>query len=153
MKKGFWRSDWFAGLTVSLVIIFLSNWGTFDGIERNAYDLGVRASVKTPSDKIAVIAIDDISIANIGRWPWPRDIQAEMHQILRKSGAKVIGQTTLFVDPQIDPGLGHIQDLLTFYASSSLSADLSKISNRLPSNLRNLENDLISLGEQLMQAE
>ncbi|MDH5735033.1 MAG: serine/threonine-protein kinase, partial [Gammaproteobacteria bacterium] len=54
---------------------------------------------------------------------------------------------------QIDPGLGHIQDLLTFYASSSLSADLSKISNRLPSNLRNLENDLISLGEQLMQAE
>ncbi|MCW8853218.1 MAG: serine/threonine-protein kinase [Gammaproteobacteria bacterium] len=153
MKKGIWRSDWFAGLTISLLIIFLSNWGTFDGIERNAYDLGVKATAKTPSDRIAVIAIDDVSIANIGRWPWPRDIQAEMHHILRKSGAKVIGQTTLFVDPQIDPGLHHIQDLLTFYASSTLSADLSKIKNRLPADLRKLEEDLASLGEQLMLAE
>ena len=87
MKKGIWGSDWFAGLTISLLIIFLGNLGYFDGIERSAYDFGVKASVKNPSDRIAVIAIDDMSIANIGRWPWPRDIQAEMHRILRKSGA------------------------------------------------------------------
>ncbi|MCW8956220.1 MAG: CHASE2 domain-containing protein [Gammaproteobacteria bacterium] len=150
---GLLRKDWFAGLAISLAIIFLGNLGTFDGIERSAYDYGVRYSSKIPSDKIAIIAIDDISIANIGRWPWPRDIQAEMHRILGQSGVKIIGQTTLFVDPQLDPGLSHIQQLLGFYGGSSLSTNLHGISKQLPTQSKNLENDLIKLGELLLLAE
>jgi serine/threonine-protein kinase len=38
-------------------------------LERNAYDLGVAATTRTASDRIAVIAIDDASLENIGRWP------------------------------------------------------------------------------------
>ena len=150
---GLLRKDWFAGLAISLIIIALGNLGTFDGIERSAYDYGVRYSSKTPNDKIAIIAIDDISIANIGRWPWSREIQAEMHRILGQSGAKIIGQTTLFVDPQIDPGLSHIQQLLGFYGGSSLSTNLHGISKQLPAESKNLENDLIKLGEMLLLAE
>ena len=40
--------------------------------------MGVRATTRAPSDRIAVIAIDDTSIANIGRWPWSRDVHARM---------------------------------------------------------------------------
>jgi len=122
MKQGLFRSDWFAGLAICLIIIVLGNWGTFDNIERSAYDLGVRYSSKTPTDKVAVVAIDNESIANIGRWPWPRDIHAKMHEILAEGGAKIIGQTTFFIEPQIDPGLKRIQDMMNFYANSSLSA-------------------------------
>lgn len=152
MKQGLLRSDWFAGLAVSILIIILGNWGTFDNIERSAYDFGVRSSSKVPSNKVAVIAIDDVSIANIGRWPWSRDIHAEMHRILTKGGAKVIGQTTFFIDPQIDPGLQHIHDLMEFYSSSSLSADISSVSG-LPTEATTLGKDLGVLGEKLMKAE
>ena len=114
MKQGLLKSDWFVGLAISCLIIILGNLGTFDSIERAAYDIGVRSSDKTPNNKVAVIAIDDVSIANIGRWPWPRNIHAEMHRILKKGGAKVVGQTTFFIEPQIDPGLKHIQDLMNF---------------------------------------
>ena len=46
-------------------------------------DLSVDFSkVTTPNDKVAVIAIDDQSIANLGRWPWPRAIHAKIVDIL-----------------------------------------------------------------------
>ena len=153
MKQGLLRSDWFVGLAISSLIIILGNIGSFDSIERAAYDFGVRSSVKSPNDKIAVIAIDDVSIANIGRWPWPRNIHAEMHNILKKGGAKIVGQTTFFIEPQIDPGLKHIQDLMKFYGRSSLSADISSAKNALPSGARNLQRDLGALGEKLLKAE
>ena len=73
MKKiQFWKADWFVGLLVVLLFLFSANGDLMQSLERKAYDLGVRASSHTPSDKIAVIAIDDQSIANLGRWPWPR---------------------------------------------------------------------------------
>jgi serine/threonine-protein kinase len=153
MKQGFLRSDWLAGLAISLAIIVSGNWGFFDNIERSAYDLGVRYSAKSPSDKVAVVAIDDVSIANIGRWPWPRDLHAKMHDILTQGGAKVIGQTTFFIEPQIDPGLRYIQELMQFYGSSSLSADLSSVRGQLPGRARKLPQDLGRLGEKLLRAE
>src|SRR6267378_2289186 len=83
-KASFWRKDWFLGLGVSLVLLVAS--GTqlqpIEGLERFAYDWGVRASARTPSDKISVIAIDKRSIDNIGRWPWSRDIHAKMIESL-----------------------------------------------------------------------
>ncbi|MCW9013971.1 MAG: serine/threonine-protein kinase [Gammaproteobacteria bacterium] len=153
MKQGFLRSDWFAGLAISLLVIFLGYIGSFDKLERAAYDYGVRSSAKVPSNKVAVISIDDVSIANIGRWPWSRDIHAEMHRILKKGGAKVIGQTTFFIDPQVDPGLKHIQNLLTYYATSSLSTDLTPLRTKFPRQITSLESDLAKLGEDLLQAE
>ncbi len=146
---GLLKKDWFAGLAISLIIIFLGNIGIFDSIERIAYDMGVRYSSKKPNDKIAVIAIDDSSIANIGRWPWPRDKHAQMHRLLKEGGAKIIGQTAFFIEPQIDPGLKHIHELIEFYSNSNLSADLPGSTK----TLRNLEKDLNTLGKQLMQAE
>jgi len=146
MKQAFWKKDWFAGLAICILIISLGKMGLFDSLERTSYDFGVRSSERAPSDKVAVIAIDDVSIANIGRWPWSRDIHAEMHHILKKGGAKVIGQTTFFIEPQIDPGMRYIQDLLVFYGNSSL-LKLEPASNRL------LDKDIKKLGEKLLAAE
>lgn len=148
MKQAFWNKDWFAGLAICIIIVSLGRVGTFDSLERAIYDMGVRTSDRVPSDKIAVIAIDDTSIANIGRWPWPRDVHAEMHRILHQGGAKVIGQTTFFVEPQIDPGLQHIQNLLEFYGNSPLSNTqrarpaLNKAIDSLGKKLRQAEVDL-----------
>ncbi len=145
MKQAFWKKDWFAGLAICIIIISISNMGLFDNLERTAYDFGVRSSERSPSNKVAVIAIDDVSIANIGRWPWPRNIHAEMHRILKRGGAKVIGQTTFFIEPQKDPGMRYIQDLLAFYSNSQLL----KIDNPGVA----LDKDIQLFGEKLIAAE
>src|SRR5258708_9293158 len=70
---------------------------------------------KTPSDKIAVIAIDEQSISNIGRWPWPREVQALLIDKLAASKAKVIGNTVFFFEPQRDPGLAYVDRMIEAY--------------------------------------
>jgi serine/threonine-protein kinase len=113
MTKGeFWKKDWFLGLAVSLVLLFVGGSQLIQGLERSAYDWGVRASSRSPSDKIAVIAIDKQSIDNIGRWPWSREIHARMVERLAGANAKVIGYTVFFSEPQLDPGLAYVNKLL-----------------------------------------
>src|SRR5688572_2517758 len=118
-RLDFWRSDWFIGVVATLVILVFSGQDLLQSLERKAYDLGVRATSQVPSDRIAVIAIDDQSIANIGRWPWPRDVHARMTELLIGAKAKVIGYNVFFFEPQIDPGLEYINKLTDVFASSS----------------------------------
>ena len=116
-KAGFWTSDWFFGLVIAIVVFALSvATSFFKVLETKAYDWGVQATTKLPSDKVAVIAIDEQSIANIGRWPWPRDIHAAMIDKLTAAKAKVIGNTIFYFEPQQDPGLLYITKLLQIYA-------------------------------------
>jgi len=145
MKQAFWKKDWLTGLAICIIIVSLGKIGLFDNLERSAYDLGVRSSERLPNDRIAIIAIDEVSISNIGRWPWPRDVHAKMHQLLKKAGAKVIGQTILFSEPQLDPGLVYIQDLLQFYGNSSLL--------QINNHNRKISADLALLGNKLLHAE
>lgn len=122
MKNGVFKSDWFTGLIITFVFLLFAGSDFIASIERSAYDFGVRSSSGIPSDKIAIIAIDDQSIDNIGRWPWSRDIHAQMHDILAEGGAKAVGQTVFFSEPQIDPGLQFIRELKQAFEDSSISA-------------------------------
>ncbi len=122
MKSGVFKSDWFTSLIITLVFLIFSGSGFIASLERDAYDFGVKSSVRTPSEKIAIIAIDNQSIENIGRWPWSRKIHAQMHDILKQGGAKAVGQTVIFSEPQLDPGLQFIQELKQSFETSSISS-------------------------------
>ncbi len=116
MKTAFWKADAFAGLVIAIVLFgFARVSGVIPGLERWAYDLGVRSTSKAPSERIAVIAIDEQSIANIGRWPWPREVQAKLIDALAAAKAKVIGNTVFFFEPQKDPGLAYVERMLAVY--------------------------------------
>ena len=117
--KAFWKADWAVGLIMSLAFLFFSGSNLLQSLERKAYDLAAATSSKTPSDRIAIIAIDNESIANIGRWPWSREVHAKMVDILTGARAKVIGSTVLFIEPQIDPGLVYINRLLDLVHSTA----------------------------------
>ena len=71
----------------------------FGTLERRYYDFASTSTSRQPSERIAIIAIDDQSIANIGRWPWPRDVQAKLIDQLAAAKAKTIVNTTLFFEP------------------------------------------------------
>jgi eukaryotic-like serine/threonine-protein kinase len=109
VKLGFLKSDWAIALGLSLLFLFLNGSKPFQAIERKAYDLGVQASYHATGNNIAIIAIDDASIKNIGRWPWSRSVHAKMIDILRP--AKVIGDTVFFLEPQVDAGLDYINQI------------------------------------------
>src|SRR3954467_8458907 len=116
MKTAFWKADWFLGLVMALVLFgFARVSGFIPGLERWAYDVGVRMTSKAPSDKVAVIAIDDTSIANIGRWPWPREVHAKLVDQLAAAKAKAIGNTVFYFEPQKDPGLVYVEKMLDLY--------------------------------------
>jgi eukaryotic-like serine/threonine-protein kinase len=121
-KLGFWKADWFLGLVVAGVMLVAARGDLIQSLERKAYDLGVQAATRTPSDRIAVIAIDDASIANIGRWPWSRDVHARMIDLLAGAQAKVIANTTFFFEPQRDAGLVYVEKLLNLHNELSAQA-------------------------------
>jgi serine/threonine-protein kinase len=80
-------------------------------LERRFYDWAMGQHDRRPSDRIAVIAIDDRSVANIGRWPWPREVHAQLIDRLSAAGAKTIAHTALFFEPQTDRGLDELRTL------------------------------------------
>lgn len=120
-KAGFWKSDWFLGVVVSLVMLVLGGSDLIQSLERKAYDMGVQSSSRTPSDRIAVIAIDDQSVANLGRWPWPRDLHAKMTDLLANAKAKVIGNTIFFYEPETGAGYGYITKLMEIIDQAAAS--------------------------------
>lgn len=118
MAKRFWKTDWFIGVVVSLVMLFAGGGELLQSLERKAYDLGVGAISREPSDKIAIIAIDKQSIDNLGRWPWSRDVHAKMIDGLAAAKAKVIASTVFFAEAQVDPGLTYINKLIDLYGQA-----------------------------------
>jgi eukaryotic-like serine/threonine-protein kinase len=108
----FWRTDWFAGVAIVLAaIVFNMATDLVGTLERRFYDFASTSSARVPSDRIAVIAIDDQSIANIGRWPWGRDVHAKLIDLLAAAKTKTIVQTAFFFEPQVDPGLQFIRKM------------------------------------------
>jgi serine/threonine-protein kinase len=154
-RTAFWKADWFAGLLVALLFMFGANSGLMQSLERKAYDWGVLASSRTPSDKIAVIAIDDESIANLGRWPWPREVQGKMLDVLSEGHAKVVGHTAFFFDHQADAGLVYISKIGEILSNSSLKesnpAEWAELDALMQDALQHLDNDQ-KLAESMLRA-
>lgn len=156
-KDGFWTKDWFAALVIVLVVLGLHMTGAtnvFRDLDIKLYDWAAVATTKPPSDKIAVIAIDEQSINNIGRWPWPRDIHAALIDKLAAAKPKVIGSTVFYFEPQQDPGLLYINKLVDAYNKAAsapaavASAGAAEGSVVTPPNLAMAE-----MGQILAEAE
>ncbi len=125
MNKAFWKTDGFTGISISLVFFLAWWWGstTLESLERVAYDTGVRMSERDPGEAVAVVAIDDASIQNIGRWPWSREVIAQMTGQLQGAGAKAIGLTIFYSEPQVAQGLewiGVFRDITTDLGSAGV---------------------------------
>ncbi|MES2883345.1 MAG: serine/threonine-protein kinase [Pseudomonadota bacterium] len=105
MKDRIWAKDWFTALAYSLVFAILA-FGVFStgfqSLERGLYDSGVRGREVTPSDRIAIVTIDEDSIANLGRWPWPRAQQAQLLDKINAGAPKAIVNTIFYTEPEQD---------------------------------------------------
>jgi CHASE2 domain-containing sensor protein/tRNA A-37 threonylcarbamoyl transferase component Bud32 len=121
-RSQFWRADWFVGVLVVLAVLFLHSFtDLFGTLERRYYDYASTSTSRQPLDRIAIIAIDDQSIANIGRWPWPRDVHAKLIDQLTAAKAKTIAYTAFFFEPQTDRGLIFIRKMKDVLADPAVA--------------------------------
>lgn len=51
-----------------------------------------------PSDKILLVAVDDHSLAQLGRWPWSRTVHAEMLERLKPARPAAVAYDVLFTE-------------------------------------------------------
>lgn len=89
-------------LTVGTVIVAgaLSSSNLLRRVDLLLFDLLLPLQDNTLSEDIAVVAIDEHSIAELGRWPWDRSLHAQLVQRLHEFGARVVGLDILFPEVQ-----------------------------------------------------
>ncbi len=121
-NAGFYKKDWFVALLVGCLFtaLVLSDSSLLSRFEVLIYDSAIRLTQRAPgaADNVALIEIDDPSIEQIGRWPWPRSVLAELLDFLARAEAKVVGLQIILTEPQIDPGLAQIRKLRAHVAST-----------------------------------
>lgn len=49
--------------------------------------------------EIVLVVVDELSLREIGRWPWPRDIQAQLVDAIAAQVPRVIGLDILYMEP------------------------------------------------------
>jgi len=67
------------------------------------YDVLARANGRPADASILIVDIDDRSLAQLGAWPWSRDIHGQMIDRLNAAGASTIVYDVLFSQPSSDP--------------------------------------------------
>jgi adenylate cyclase len=78
-------------------------------VENELLDLRFRLRPPhSPAVPIVVVEIDDASIAEIGRWPWSRQVLARLLDRIIVAGPKVICLDLLFTEPQAAPLAGQL---------------------------------------------
>jgi adenylate cyclase len=73
-------------------------------LESKTYDLRLRLRnalrKQPPPADILIVAVDDKSIAEIGRWPWRREVMAHLIDKVSSAGPKVIGVDIMFTEKE-----------------------------------------------------
>jgi CHASE2 domain-containing sensor protein/signal transduction histidine kinase len=92
--------EWLAigcfGAATIFVCIFC---GVATNFNRLVYDRMLTLRSQPLAPEIAVVRIDDESVSELGRWPWPRTLQARLIDTVAKNGAAAIVYNVLLTEP------------------------------------------------------
>jgi adenylate cyclase len=96
-----WRTFLFGIVLLGLIFGFHDRFqGAFERIDLDAYDLRINTMApRRSSGVIAIAAVDDKSISELGQWPWPRQVLAKLVDALKDYKVKVIGFDAIFSEP------------------------------------------------------
>lgn len=102
LKKGGGIAGTLAIVLVSALLGMAVGWRA-PGIDRYSRDwlMRARGPLAAPDD-IAIVAIDEPSIARFGRFPWPRSIVAGALDAVAAAQPRVIALDILFTDPTLE---------------------------------------------------
>ncbi len=83
-----------------LFLVWILQWSeSTRKVDRLLHDSWVRSFQRAVPDDVVVAAIDSESLAELGRWPWPRSQQAKLFEQLTLAGARAVVVDLLYVEP------------------------------------------------------
>ena len=141
-------SDWLISIIISLLLIaaYLIQWAPLQALEYKAYDFRARLLQEETESPVVIVAIDDQSIEQIGRWPWPRKYIAGLIDILSSYGARVVGVDIFYTEPALDPGqmeISNVREIIEESPGFEGNTALMEIYEELVSAELRLDNDAI----------
>lgn len=95
--------EWWAVLVAAtLAIVAISALWPPVRADNLFYDLVLRMNPPAPSQRVLIVAIDNRSLAELGRWPWKREVHAALIDRLTDAKPAAVGYDVLFPEPQSD---------------------------------------------------
>ncbi len=99
-------------LTLLVIVVFFIAPSFLEIVELKTLDLRFKSrGVLQGTDAVALAVIDEKSLDEEGRWPWPRSKIARLVDYLSDDGAKVIGFDVGFLEPDVNNNISFIQQL------------------------------------------
>jgi CHASE2 domain-containing sensor protein len=90
-------------ILLSLVVL-IHVTGLFSRVDNLIFDIGQKYHVMPAPNDIVIVAIDESSLSQLGRWPWSRQIHADLIQRLKQENTLAIGLDIVFSEPdQLNP--------------------------------------------------
>ena len=89
------------GSVVSLAVTLMAASSTplSSSLDLRLYDTMLRsAGAGPPSGRVAIVEIDDRSLSEIGQWPWPRSVVAQLVDRIHRSGATAVALDILLAE-------------------------------------------------------
>jgi HD-GYP domain-containing protein (c-di-GMP phosphodiesterase class II) len=72
---------------------------SFARLDAAVYDTVVRSvSTRPPGNRVVIVDVDERSLADVGQWPWRRDVVGELVERLRDLGAATIALDIVFAE-------------------------------------------------------
>jgi eukaryotic-like serine/threonine-protein kinase len=149
MKLTVNRTDLLITALIAVFYIFLSfrAFPLLESMERIVYSVEMRLDLPRSmgDNKIAIVNIDEKSLNQLGPWPWPRSLIAEMIRILKANGAKLIGLDLVFSQKEQNQGLKEVKGLYEAISqqqeTTGEKASYDWVLEKLKKIEKNLDND------------
>jgi len=123
------------GVTLVIILLVLFRLPFTEFIELKFYDLKFQfRGVRPPAPEVAIVSIDEESVKRVGRWPWSREVMAQLLGSIKEAEPRVIGLDIVFAERQETAALTVLQrlrrDLAQEKAASPQMLDLLKREER-----------------------
>jgi len=90
-------------ITAIITIVYLLSPTFIELVELKALDVRFKARAKVKAgDEVVILTIDEKSLKELGRWPWPRSIMARLIDSLTAYDVKVMGLDIVFAEKSQD---------------------------------------------------
>ncbi|HCY61843.1 MAG TPA: histidine kinase [Oxalobacteraceae bacterium] len=93
--------EWLSILGAMVLLAGCLGWQNGLGrLDQTLYDQFLSKSGRPARDDILIVAIDDYSLAQLGRWPWPRTLHAELISQIAAAKPRAIGLDVIMTEPE-----------------------------------------------------